>query len=100
MGMHGNTPGYAICTQGSFRMSLAISESWLSLTKQAWKSFINFVFVSPERLSSLWQGHSVGCSLAVALKECNMHMQMASTFNLMEILENVYLSDRQLKIKL
>lgn len=79
-------------------MSLAISESWLSLTKQDWKSFINFVYVFPERLSSRWQGQCV--MFPVALKESSMHMQMASTFNLMEILENVYPSDRQLKIKL
>lgn len=61
MGMHGNTPGYAICTKGRFRMlkSLVISESWLFLTKQAWKRSISFVCVFPEKLSSL----SVWCSL-------------------------------------
>lgn len=75
MGMHGNTPDYATCTKGSFKMlkSLAISESWLSLTKQAWKSIINFVYVFLERLSSPWQGQ--GVMFPVALK--------ASTFNLM-----------------
>lgn len=82
MGMHGNTLGYATCTKGSFRMlkSLAISESWLFLAKQAWKSIISSVYVFLERLSSLWQGQSL--MFPVALNESSIHMQMTSTFNI------------------
>lgn len=96
MGMHGNTPGYAIWVKGSLRMlqSLVISESWLYLTKQAWKGIINCVCVFPERLSSLWQGQCV--MFPVALNESSMPVQMASTFSLMWTLENVYPSNRQL----
>lgn len=61
--------------------SLAISELWLSLAKQAWKSIISFVYVFPERLSSLWQCQ--GVMFPVALNESSMHLQMASPFNLM-----------------
>lgn len=59
---------------------------------------LSILSVSPGRLSSLWQSQCV--MFPGALKESSMHMQMASTFNLMKILENVYPSDRQLKIKL
>lgn len=66
--MYASTPGNAYTASGAKGSSklqiqvfkdLEMSESWLPLAMQAWKSIINFVYVLPERLSSLCQAQCV-----------------------------------------
>lgn len=75
MGMYASTPANAYAASGAKGSSklqiqgfknLEMSESWLPLAMQTWKSIINFVYVLPERPSSLWQAQCVMFLLALS----------------------------------